>query len=264
MTTIRKSKQGLEIRLDGSRSYFDVRMDLIDKLGGNKSFFAGTDEEILVTGKILNDEQKQELRVLLRDEYAIKNVKFFDDAPAQQEEQNGSETVAEEAVRKEATAFRYPENTGRRERKEKRERRERRETRPSAARKILLGDEKPEEAEPQNMTGAAAGSVLIKSTIRGGQRIESDGDIIVVGDVNPGAELLADGSIAVFGKLRGTAHAGAHGNKKACIVTNSLEPRQIRICGKMAIVPRGRDFGGAKIAYLNDNADGIVVRSIKS
>ncbi len=72
-------------------------------------------------------------------------------------------------------------------------------------------------------------SVTIRKTIRSGQRIEYEGNILVMGDVNPGAEVIATGDIVVLGKLRGTAHAGAKGDKSAEIFAFKIKPVQIRI-----------------------------------
>ncbi len=72
-------------------------------------------------------------------------------------------------------------------------------------------------------------SVTIRKTVRSGQRIEFDGNILVMGDVNPGAEIIAAGDIVVLGKLRGTAHAGAKGDKLAEVFAFQIKPVQIRI-----------------------------------
>ena len=69
----------------------------------------------------------------------------------------------------------------------------------------------------------------IKSSIRSGQVEEYSGSIVIMGDVNAGGEVVAGGNIAVVGALRGLAHAGAKGNRKAIIVASSLNTTQIRI-----------------------------------
>ena len=69
----------------------------------------------------------------------------------------------------------------------------------------------------------------IKGAIRSGNRIEFEKSIVVIGDVNAGAEIIAGGNIVVTGVLRGLAHAGAKGNKKAIIAARKLEAPQIRI-----------------------------------
>lgn len=67
------------------------------------------------------------------------------------------------------------------------------------------------------------------SGLRSGQKIEFEGSIVVLGDVNGGAEVIAGENIVILGALRGLAHAGAKGNKKAIIASNYIDCPQIRI-----------------------------------
>jgi len=78
---------------------------------------------------------------------------------------------------------------------------------------------------------------FIRSTVRGGTRIEYDGSIVVIGDVNPGGEIIASGNVIVLGTLRGMVHAGAGGNKEAFVYALSLKPTQIRIAEAIARRP---------------------------
>jgi septum site-determining protein MinC len=55
------------------------------------------------------------------------------------------------------------------------------------------------------------------------------GNIVLVGDLNPGAELIASGDIVVVGALRGTAHAGAQGDRTARVIALEFAPTQLRI-----------------------------------
>ena len=70
---------------------------------------------------------------------------------------------------------------------------------------------------------------FFKGSVRSGQRIEYEGSIVVLGDVNGGAEIIAGDNVVIVGVLRGLAHAGAKGNKKAIIAAASIECKQIRI-----------------------------------
>jgi septum site-determining protein MinC len=75
----------------------------------------------------------------------------------------------------------------------------------------------------------AAVTRYYRGTVRGGQSIQQVGNIVVVGDVNPGAELIASGDVVVFGTLRGTAHAGAQGDRGARVAALQLAATQLRI-----------------------------------
>ena len=66
-------------------------------------------------------------------------------------------------------------------------------------------------------------------SLRSGQKLEYDGSLVIIGDVNMGAEVFATGNIVVLGSLRGIAHAGAKGNKKAIISAIEIISPQIRI-----------------------------------
>ena len=70
---------------------------------------------------------------------------------------------------------------------------------------------------------------FFKGGIRSGQGIETEGSIVILGDVNNGAEVIAEDNIVILGVLRGLAHAGAKGNKKAIIATHRIECPQLRI-----------------------------------
>lgn len=69
----------------------------------------------------------------------------------------------------------------------------------------------------------------IKGSLRSGKKIEFEGSIVIIGDVNGGAEVIASENIIVVGALRGLAHAGAKGNRKAIIAAATVESPQIRI-----------------------------------
>ena len=68
-----------------------------------------------------------------------------------------------------------------------------------------------------------------RGSLRSGKKIEFEGSIVIIGDVNSGAEVIASENIVILGNLRGLAHAGAKGNKKAIIATNKIECPQLRI-----------------------------------
>lgn len=68
-----------------------------------------------------------------------------------------------------------------------------------------------------------------RGSLRSGQKLETEGSIVILGDVNSGAEVVASDNIVVLGNLRGLAHAGAKGNRKAIIAAGNLDTVQIRI-----------------------------------
>lgn len=87
-------------------------------------------------------------------------------------------------------------------------------------------------------------SILVKRTIRSGQRVKYPTNIVIVGDVNPGAEVIAAGDIIVLGKLRGVVHAGARGSMEAQVVAFKLQPTQLRIASIISRPPEDDEHGG--------------------
>ena len=87
-----------------------------------------------------------------------------------------------------------------------------------------------------------------RGAIRSGQRIEYEGSIVVLGDVNGGAEVIAGDNVVVLGVLRGLAHAGARGNKKAIIAAASIDCKQIRIADIIKEMEDEKDEDGNIIA----------------
>ena len=68
-----------------------------------------------------------------------------------------------------------------------------------------------------------------KMSLRSGQKIENESSIVILGDVNSGAEVISGENIVIVGALRGLAHAGAKGNKKAFIAASKIDTPQLRI-----------------------------------
>ncbi len=86
----------------------------------------------------------------------------------------------------------------------------------------------------------AAPTLLLRRTLRSGQRVRFHGNVVVLGDVNPGAEIVAAGDIVVMGTLRGVAHAGATGSTDAIVAAFRLQPTQIRVGAVIGRAPDGQ------------------------
>lgn len=80
-------------------------------------------------------------------------------------------------------------------------------------------------------------TLLVRRTIRSGQRLHYDGNVVVMGDVNAGAEIVCTGDIVVMGSLRGVAHAGAEGEEEATVFAFRLQPTQLRIAHLISRAP---------------------------
>ncbi len=80
-------------------------------------------------------------------------------------------------------------------------------------------------------------------TLRSGQVLRKSESVVVLGDVNPGAQVISAGDVMVWGRLRGVAHAGASGNKKAVVAAIEFAPTQLRIAGVTAVAPDAKKSG---------------------
>ena len=100
----------------------------------------------------------------------------------------------------------------------------------------------------------------IHTNLRSGQRIEYEGSIVIIGDLNYGAEAVAGGNIIVTGTIRGLAHAGANGNKKAIIAGHEIDSTQVRIAN---VVKEITEADG-KLPFLYLNGDDIVIEFTSS
>lgn len=98
-------------------------------------------------------------------------------------------------------------------------------------------DDIEEQQHEKHSEEAVEDTLLLRRTIRSGQRIKYDGNVVILGDVNPGAEIVCSGDILVLGSLRGVAHAGCNGNVSASVFAFRLEPTQLRIANYISRSP---------------------------
>jgi septum site-determining protein MinC len=100
--------------------------------------------------------------------------------------------------------------------------------------------------------------LYLQTTLRSGGEVRHPGSVVVVGDTNPGSAIIADGDILVWGRLRGVAHAGAHGDRDRQIMALQMEPTQLRIADQVARAPaKAPNQVYAEVAYIA--SDGIQI-----
>ena len=78
------------------------------------------------------------------------------------------------------------------------------------------------DAAPAVTNVTTAAYFVYRGYLRSGHRLRRKEHVLVIGDVNPGAEVFSDGDILVWGRLRGVAHAGANGNRRAIVAALDL------------------------------------------
>jgi len=98
-------------------------------------------------------------------------------------------------------------------------------------------------------------TLLVRRTLRSGQKLHYDGNVVVMGDVNPGAEVACTGDIIVLGSLRGVAHAGIADRVDAMVFAFRLEPTQLRIAHYISRSPDEKEPQplGPEVARVVDN-----------
>lgn len=95
-------------------------------------------------------------------------------------------------------------------------------------------------------------AILVYRTLRSGFSLQFPGHVVVIGDVNPGAEIIAGGNVVIWGRLRGMAHAGAEGEKKAVVCALDLFPTQLRIADQISITPKRSGKPQPEMARIKD------------
>jgi septum site-determining protein MinC len=80
--------------------------------------------------------------------------------------------------------------------------------------------------------GDGEAALMVKRSLRSGQRIVYAGHVVVLGDIHPGAEVVAGGNVLALWNCRGIIHAGIDGNSSAKVVAMRLSPTVLSIAGK--------------------------------
>ena len=99
---------------------------------------------------------------------------------------------------------------------------------------------------------------FFRGSVRSGQRLEHEGSIVVLGDVNAGAEVVAGDNVVVVGVLRGLAHAGAKGNKKAIIAAEKIETPQLRISNIVKELEKEEQEQNYRCAFVDEKDEVIL------
>ena len=186
---INLTKENLIIKLNEEASQEEIIECLKSKLVQLKELYKDAKTPILITGKALKEDEKDEIKKIIQEKIDV-NVSFD-----------------------------FPQELG------------------------LHGIKKSFSQEIESSQ-----TKFHKGSVRSGQRIEFEGSIVVLGDVNGGAEVIAGDNIVVLGVLRGLAHAGAKGNKKAVIAAASIDCKQIRISDIIKEIEDEKDEEGNIIA----------------
>ena len=83
--------------------------------------------------------------------------------------------------------------------------------------------------EERNRQVARHKNELYVGMVRSGQVLRVPGDIVIIGNVNQNGRVEAEGNIYILGRLKGIAHAGVEGNRKAVVAASFFEATHIMI-----------------------------------
>ncbi len=107
---------------------------------------------------------------------------------------------------------------------------------------------------PNRSTKEQSQDLIVKRTLRSGQKIIHNGSVVIVGDVHESAEVVAAGDVLVMGRLEGVVHAGCMGELSSVVVAFRLNPRQVRIGDLISRPPSNADPNSfPEMAYVEDN-----------
>lgn len=113
-------------------------------------------------------------------------------------------------------------------------------------------------SEPSSKAGPVSALVLRRS-LRSGQRVDHRGDVIITGHVNDGAEIMATGSITILGRLHGLVHAGCEGDENATVVARSMETTQVRVGGKIGSVDKEDPLWWGRHVIVSVRKDAVLM-----
>lgn len=239
IVTARGTSDGLTLRLDGRVGKDALRRGLDEFVSSRRSFLAGHDVVLEWVGEVPEPKAVADISAFLLGEYGIAVSDSVLWAPGDRHGRSGANRAKDAVARdrlsdnveplKRAPSL-FDGIEALQERQEPIARREA----PQERTRFPLNDALWDEPDAR----------IIYSTLRSGQKIETEHSLIVFGDVNSGAELVAGGDIIVLGNLRGIAHAGAYdetGGGRVIFALN-LQPTQLRIG---MIISRGSSESGA-------------------
>ncbi|MBX6378990.1 MAG: septum site-determining protein MinC, partial [Clostridia bacterium] len=187
----RGARGGVYVRLDQDDDFERIKERLTEKLESARKFLRGSGVTIDIGGRRLTTGQLLELEALFSTRYGVRVLQVVDSTRRSVPGEGGR------SGRRAVAASRPTEG----------------------ARAVVRQDDVADGRD----------TLLVRRTLRSGQRVVFAGNVVVLGDVNPGAEVLAGGDIIVMGALRGVAHAGAGGQVGSVVAAFRLQPTQLRI-----------------------------------
>ena len=191
---IKLNKNETKIEISEKATYEEIEKELKEKIKDLKKFYQEATVPILVTGKILKNQEIEDIKTIIK---RVINVEVTIDSPEELGLHGIKRTYNKEINFSETQYYR--------------------------------------------------------TSLRSGQKIENENSIVILGDVNSGAEVISGENIVVVGTLRGLAHAGAKGNKKAFISASNIEAPQLRIANIVKEIEKEEENTTKTYAYVEED-----------
>lgn len=234
------TRGGLLVCLDDGGDFDQIKDQLAGKLDAAQKFFQGSAVTIDIGSRALSTRQLLELEAIFSARYGVRILQVVNGGADRESDRADAQTPAS-AVGAVSGAAEVVVAT--------------------AVSQVAVSGAGPAPAPaalwpnpPAEGSGNESDTLLVRRTLRSGQRISHQGNVVVVGDVNPGAEVVAAGDVVVFGHLRGVVHAGARGNDAAVVVALRLRPTQLRIGNHISRSPDGEPHGGHEVPEVPEMA----------
>ena len=192
--SVKLNKNETKIEISEKATYEEIEKELKEKMQELKKFYQDEKVPILVTGKILKNQEMEEIKSIIK---KALNVKVTMDSP--------SELGLHGIIR------------------------------------------------TYNKEINVSETQFYRTSLRSGQKIENEASIVILGDVNSGAEVISGENVVVVGTLRGLAHAGAKGNKKAIISASNIDTPQLRIANVVKEIEKGEENTIKTYAYIEND-----------
>lgn len=245
----KRGRDAILVILDPDADFEQLKSVLLSKVGEASRFFGGASSAISFVGRILTEEQENELLDILAENSNL-DITFIlrEDAKKPSEEAANVVAFPGDAVQQASGQESSPSAGYQVKAPEAK--------RPIVGPLVDLSAKLPPKAGGNKPFDISEHNTKFQhGSLRSGQIIRFRGSVVVLGDVNPGAEILAEGNVIVLGSLKGLVHAGCMGNDRCFICALSLTPSQLRIADKITYMPNdAKDtWGGApQYAFISD------------
>ncbi len=219
---IKGTKSGIILDLNPDIPFDELRVEIVEKFVSAREFLGSNQMGLTIKGRKLSEAEEEAVLKIISDNSDIKIVCIV--------------TADDKLDEIFSRYISQSDETALEKRKKELDEKEEYYEQITAKQQEELENQAKLLKEMQDQLGSSAAQIY-KGNLRSGQAINCESSVIVLGDVKPGASITTYGSVFVLGSLRGSAFAGASGDKSAFVMALDLNPLQVRIADSIAISP---------------------------